>query len=324
MGPGLEPGRGDLGPGPGGCPAFGIAPGAARDGMIRAEIGHNFEDSYVSAPAGEPNDVFVRRHFERAGFCTSMGRVAIELVCQHLGLGAEDEVFVTTTFGAHYVSSVVTCSIFNYCRPSKVFTERTRLIYVIHEFGVPHPDTRALAETARERNLVLLEDCAYCVDSWHQAGVPVGAYGDYVVYSLPKVYEIPYGGILLGDVPRSLYRPSRRERRMLEKIEFALARHVPRSREIGATRRANWDYLLKGLHRIGLQPCFDLPDLAAPYCLPVTVPERRDEVLASVGAAGYEAFAWRGGEIAVLPVHQGLAPVDLEQMLTAVDQALRA
>ena len=174
--------------------------------MIRAEIGHNYEGRYSPVLSGETNDAFIRRHWRREGFCTPMGRTAIDLVLRHLGLRADDEVYVTTTYGADYVSSIVTCAIFNYCQ---VLTERTKLIYLIHEFGVPHSETRAMSKLARERNIPLLEDCAYCVDSRHADGRRVGEDGSYVIYSLPKVFEVPSGGILVGPVPRASYAPRR-------------------------------------------------------------------------------------------------------------------
>lgn len=183
--------------------------------MIRAEVGHNYETSYVPLTAGEPNREFIRRHWVRPGFCTSTGRAGIGVVCRHLGLRDTDEVYITTTFGAHYVSSTVTCTLFNFCRPSKVLTDKTRLIYIIHDFGVPHPGTARLARLAKSRGIPLLEDCAYCVESRHADGRPVGAFADFVIYSLPKVYPVPNGGVVLGDIPEEAYQPTKQERRML-------------------------------------------------------------------------------------------------------------
>jgi len=290
--------------------------------VIRAEIGHNYEGRYVPLSAGERNDDFIARHWGRPGFATSMGRVAIDLVLRHLDLRPDDEIYVTTTYGTHYVSSIVTCAIFNYCRPSKVVTDRTRAIYVIHEFGVPHGDTPRLTELARHRGIPLIEDCAYCIDSWHDGGRRVGEYADYVIHSLPKVVEVPHGGILVGPVPRSSYRPNAREQRMLDEIEYAMEPCYARAAAIAGQRNENWAYLLRGVERLGLRRFVALPDRAAPYCFPFLAPGVRDEVIAEIRRAGYEAFAWRGGEIVVTPVHQELLRADLDTMLAAVERVV--
>lgn len=285
--------------------------------MMLAEIGHNYDRNWRPYDSGTPNDAFIRRFFARPGFCTSAGRVAIELVCQRLGLEVEDEVFITTTFGANYVSSVVTSPIFNYCKLAKILTEKTRLIYIIHEFGVPHPDTQKLVVSARKLGIASLEDCAYSVDSFFENGKRIGSYGKYAIYSLPKVFEIPLGGILLGDVPKGSYKKSSMEEARLKRMQFSIAPNFARLSDISKKRIRNWGLLRDGMKEIGIDPYFELPRNTSPYCFPCVVPDLSEEVVQSVRAAGYEAFLWRGGEIVVLPVHQGLKKADLNRMLVA-------
>lgn len=105
-------------------------------------------------------------------------------------------------------------------------------------------------------------------------------------------------------------------------MEFSLARHITDAATIGAARRANWGHLRRGLDGLGLAPMFQLSDGVAPYCFPVIAPGGVDETIAAVRRAGYEAFAWRGGDIAVLPVHQELTRDDLNRMVTAIQEAL--
>ena len=70
---------------------------------------------------------------------------------RHLALRRDDEVFIATTFDYPHVPACVTCTVFNLAKPSRVLTDRTRAIFVIHEFGVPHPGTPALREESRRR-----------------------------------------------------------------------------------------------------------------------------------------------------------------------------
>lgn len=126
------------------------------------------------------------------------GRAAMAAVFQAIGLAQEDEVLIANSFGGTYVSSCVTCTVFNICKPSRVLTDATRAIFVIHEYGVPHPDMAALLATARQRDIPLVEDCAHALDS-SQNGIITGSRGDFALYSLPKVLPMTSGGLLRGQ-----------------------------------------------------------------------------------------------------------------------------
>jgi hypothetical protein len=128
---------------------------------------------------------------------TASGRSALDAILTALELGPDDDVLVTSSSGQVYVSPCVTCIVFNHCRPSRVLTDRTRAIVVIHEFGYPHPDLRQLLELARERGIPLIEDCAHSFDSTVD-GVPLGSFGAFAIFSLSKVLPVRSGGIAVG------------------------------------------------------------------------------------------------------------------------------
>jgi hypothetical protein len=130
---------------------------------------------------------------------TASGRAGLDAVLGSLGLEQSDDVLVTNTSGQTYVSACVTCIVFNHCRPSRVLTDRTRAIVVIHEFGYPHPELGVLLAVARERGIPLIEDCAHSFDS-RVADGPLGSFGDYAIFSLPKVMPAERGGILVGPL----------------------------------------------------------------------------------------------------------------------------
>ena len=64
---------------------------------------------------------------------TSSGRKAIDLILDECGLKLSDEVLIATTFNKPNVSSCVTSTIFNHCKPSRVLSDSTRAVLVIHE-----------------------------------------------------------------------------------------------------------------------------------------------------------------------------------------------
>jgi len=113
------------------------------------------------------------------------GRRAIAAVLASLALKPADEVYISNSTGQTYISSCVTCTVFNFCQPTRVLTKNTRAILVIHEYGIPHPDLRDLVSEGRERGIPVIEDCAHSMDSTVD-GRPIGCFGDYAVYSLSK------------------------------------------------------------------------------------------------------------------------------------------
>jgi len=127
---------------------------------------------------------------------TKSGRDAIRMIMEYERLTRWDEVYITTTTDSPFVSTCVSATIFNYSKISRVLTENTKMIFVIHSFGFAHPRIEELRALATKRNLVLVEDCAFAVDSCNENGLRLGSLGDYAIYSLSKILPMKMGGIL--------------------------------------------------------------------------------------------------------------------------------
>jgi len=79
----------------------------------------------------------------------------------------------------------------------------TRAIYLIHYLGFPGPVCE-LAEVCRERNILLIEDCALALLSRH-GDRALGTFGNAAVFCLYKTLPVPNGGALVvlhGRTPR--------------------------------------------------------------------------------------------------------------------------
>lgn len=131
------------------------------------------------------------------------GKSAIHFLIISLRLKRDDEVCIFTSTDSSYVSTCVSATIFNYCKISRVLTDQTKLIYVVHEFGLPHPDIRTLALEAKNRGIPLVEDCAHSMDSIIDE-IRIGMFGDFAIYSLSKHLPLENGGLLLSKEPMSL------------------------------------------------------------------------------------------------------------------------
>lgn len=143
------------------------------------------------------------------------GSVAIELALKACGIGPGDEVVVTPRSFMASASSVVLVGarpVFADVDPASqnitaetvraALTPRTRAVICVHLAGWPC-DMDPLTELARERDLVLIEDCAQAHGARYK-GRPVGSLG-HVAFSFcqDKIMTTGgEGGMLLTDDPR--------------------------------------------------------------------------------------------------------------------------
>lgn len=279
--------------------------------MIRVAVGKHI--TYKQLYKGKENNEVISDFFERKGFITINGRKAISLVCKKLNLKYDDEIYITTTFGTHYVSSCVTCTIFNFCKPSKILSNKTKAIFVIHEFGVPHNKIFKLKKLAQRMNIPLIEDCAHSIDSYIN-DKRIGQIGDYTIFSLPKVLEIPYGGIVLGDIEKSEYKKTRMEEESLAFIEFSLEKYLYRAKTYSRKRRNNFRFLCKKIKELNLKLYFEPNDNISPYAFPF-IAKKKEEIINLFRENYIECFSWLADEIVVLPVHQCLNQIDLKKFV---------
>lgn len=247
---------------------------------------------------------------------TASGRGAIDAVLRSLKLERDDEVFVTTTFDYPNVSSCVTSTIFNHCKPARLLSEKSKAILVIHEFGVPHKGTPQLRELADQRGIPLIEDCAHTIDSYRDDW-QVGYFGDFVIVSFSKLFPVAGGGMLLGKaIPCELTdRELQSVIPMLPAAADALdawPEHARRRREVFRTYGA-----------AGLPSIFDVDESVTPWFFPLETPLWED-VMAAAAQHNIDCGRWHGTEIVVLPCHQYLSAEDVGRVAALVTAVLAA
>lgn len=172
--------------------------------------------------------------------CFANAKTGIRYLLEKYNLQREDEVWITTTSDSPFVSSCVTCTVFNHCKVSRVFTRKTKMIWVIHEFGFPHPNLDKIIAMGKEQGIPVVEDSAHALHSVRE-GKSLGFSADYGLFSLPKIFPVDSGGILVGDkgsVNNTFYD---------EKIDIAvndkLRRWLPYVKGFAEQRRKNYQYL---------------------------------------------------------------------------------
>jgi len=116
-------------------------------------------------------------------------------VLRHLNILRKDEIAILTTSDERYVSTCVSITCFNYAKISRVVGPNTKVVIVIHEFGYVYPDINNYVNKWKERGIVVIEDCAHIIGC-DIDGKKVGSFGDYALFSLPKIIPARAGGLL--------------------------------------------------------------------------------------------------------------------------------
>lgn len=176
-----------------------------RSGKVNAWTGskvREFEKAYAN--------YLDRRH----AIALANGTLALDLALAAIGLGAGDEVIVTPRSFIASASCVPMAGgtpVFVDVDPDSqaitaqtiaaAITPRTKAVIVVHLGGWP-ADMPAIMELARERKILVIEDCAQAHGA-SIAGRPVGSFGDIAAFSFCQDKIISTGGegglIVLDD-----------------------------------------------------------------------------------------------------------------------------
>lgn len=260
---------------------------------------------------------FFTSHFQcSSAVLTSNGRAAISLLLERLKLSRKDEVYITTTFDFPNVSSCVTCTVFNYCKPSRVLTRNTRAVVVIHEFGVPHRRMDVLAALCRRRKMPLIEDCAHTISSF-SGSRQVGTWGDWVICSLPKIFPVKDGGVLLSR------RHVKNLRCACGETALYVAPFLNHLDEISQNRRNAYSKMTEYASAAGLKPLFEISKKITPWYFSVRVPDVR-AMMGAASKAGVECALWHGTNVVVFPCHQYLTENHLKHVGEVMKKGLES
>lgn len=143
------------------------------------------------------DDPFPFPHYENWG---PRAKWLLSCVLNLLDLDRLDEIAILTTTDWTYVSTCLSVTAFNFSRISRVVTDATKAVIVVHEFGYVYPEIAEKVEEWRSKGIVVIEDCAHLVGLALSNG-HVGSFGDFTLVSLSKILPTPTGGLLLSRSP---------------------------------------------------------------------------------------------------------------------------
>lgn len=232
-------------------------------------------------------------------------RYAITTALEDLLLQKDDVVTILTTSGNYYVSGCVTKAIESVCRWNREMTNETKAILVIHEFGYPYTGLSEL----NEFGLPIIEDCAYAFFSKNEE---IGTVGDYVIYSLPKAFNMQIGGVMISR--------NKIEDRVSQEERAYILSHLSaewKDRETIISKRIeNHNYLALALAQLGIQPFFKLADGVVPGVFMFRWREDVDypALKEFMQRNGVESSVFYGRSAYFIPVHQNLRRNELDYM----------
>ncbi len=255
----------------------------------------------------------LHQYLGRPHSLTSSGRHALALVLADSGVGSDDTVTILTSTGNTYVSGCVTHTIGRLCHWSMKIEPSTKLILVIHEWGIPYPNMDELLKLG----IPVAEDCAYAFASLHD-GERLGRRGKYAFFSLPKFFPINFGGVVCGLAQPVEISPD--HRRAILNVTGAL---LPQLGSICDARNAAWRYLEDRFGEIGCKPALPLVPGTVPGVFmfephPDVVPE---EIKQAYISHEIEASVFYPRHAVFVPCHQHLSPGAMDYMVSVYEMA---
>jgi dTDP-4-amino-4,6-dideoxygalactose transaminase len=140
---------------------------------------------------------------------TFMARTAIQRIVEILGIGPQDELLIPSYNCGSEIDplykSGTRISVYRVDKSARVdfddvkrkISGRTRAIYLTHYFGFLS-DAVEMAKLCRDKNLLLIEDCALSLFS-EINGRKAGTFGNVAVFSISKTVPVRAGALVIND-----------------------------------------------------------------------------------------------------------------------------
>ncbi len=248
-------------------------------------------------------------------FCDS-GRSALHIALSSIGLCKSDEVWVVTTSQNEYVSSCVTDEILKFCSYCREYSEKTRVILVIHEFGKFYSGVDKLSEYG----VPLIEDFAHSFSAlFYDRKLKC----EYAIFSLSKFLPILKGGLLLS-AKYSKKKINDRKDSNLARSVFSL--YETKLFEIFYKRKQVEYWYREELEVDGCEPFFSYTDTecAGAYLIKINRPvEFLHEMKLFMQNRGVECSVFYNLSVFFVPCHHRLNQFDVRAISRLIKNYLR-
>jgi hypothetical protein len=277
-----------------------------------SDVSHNFD-----LPDGNAIDQYLSERFKEKGIEYTMnGREAIYMALSYYNLIRDDLVTVMTTSNNFYVSGCVTSTIEKFCKWNREIVPDTKLIFVVHEFGYISPEMEKLVSLG----IPIIEDLAPSFFSNDQNNM-AGMYGDFAIYSFPKMFPMQIGGLLLNnnDLPTP---KSEIDRETLAYIKKVTSHYIKQKEELLNKRASIYDYGIERFGEHGFTERFARNDLMIPNSMLLNnngIISDLPALKAWLWQHGIHSSVFYGEDAFFLPSHQNLTETDVDYFLAVVN-----
>lgn len=274
-----------------------------------------FNEEYMGIPSNSLHQAeqYLNTRFQKY-ILTTKGREAIDLALSYYKLKKDDVVTILTSSNNFYISSCVTKVIEKHCLWSRKISNKTKVIFINHEFGYPYPNLSAI----KKYNLPIIEDCAQSFMS-NDKDETIGNIGDFVVYSLPKFFPMQIGGILKIN-KRNIDIPSQLDSLHKHYIFSHLSEYISSINKICQKRLANYNYLKDNLSSLGIEPFFRYTQGIVPgvflfkWHSNINYPLLKEFMQTN----GVESSVFYGQNAFFVPVHHNLSNLHLDYIISLI------
>jgi dTDP-4-amino-4,6-dideoxygalactose transaminase len=224
---------------------------------------------------------------------------------------------------------------------SKIESGDFRALLVIHYFGFCQNDIEKMASLCRENGVILIEDCAHCMNSKVEKGT-LGEFGDFSIFSHHKILPVEDGGCLQVNNEKFKFTFSSLSLGSPKKVTYKkiLTADLKNIRE---KRRTNYMVLLKLIKGIqGVKIMYeDLLENIAPHNFPVIIEAgRREEtyfkliernipvtalyyrMIDPIKEGAFDNSIFVSDNILNMPIHQDIEKDDIQYMAQSLSALL--
>lgn len=298
-------------------PDYHLAPSYRIGPFISADVGRNSKMLADDFAVQYFNSRFGQHKWQY----TFNGREAICLALKSYELQANDLVTILTTSQNFYISSCVTKEIESFCQWNREIVPETKLIFVNHEFGYPYPNMEQLVATG----LPIIEDCCTTFFSQDDSGT-LGQYGDFSVYSFPKLIPMQIGGLLVSNKNRAFEHGSLVTDTEKQHIENVVSFYLRQEKSILEIRASHYDYAVRLFSTLGLTPRFEKNEKSIPSVLLLNnhgIIRDLDQLKVFLYEHGIQNSVFYGEDAFFIPIHQNISSEDIQYFYTCILEFLK-
>ncbi|CCN47641.1 putative DegT/DnrJ/EryC1/StrS aminotransferase [Vibrio nigripulchritudo MADA3029] len=250
-----------------------------------------------------------------SGVVTLNGRSAISLALDAIVTSEDFTISILTNSGSGYVSGCVTSEIGKYCKYVIGDAPDADAYFLIHEFGRPVTVPKELLNTPKP----IIEDCAYALVDPSFRG-QYGSIGDYIIYSLPKAFDMQYGGLFFSSNEKSIVRKNNPSMYLLENLINNF-----KSLTYANKQRLNvYKKLQQTAKRYKLIEYYPYSGSGVPHAFMVALPGNIDfqEIKKYMNGRGVESSIFYGQNAYFIPCHQNINDWEIEYMIYHLHQSI--